>query len=258
MQCRGRERSFGYNLHAIAAGIQLFPPTDVGLVSGFLRTDVGVELFVYTLAIDAQIGAMVTVTVVFNRAASVEINGIEVLRHLHLHTETEHRRYLGILIGCHLLGDFNGTLVVDDILQIKFGRNGFHVVFGCNLYLIVYGSGSQADKFQSRVFPYCKAVLQAGTHIIIGRSTPEVGGQCSAFFNHFQPIDIVFAQVTVGFVELNSEVLTFHNQVVSLVVDDLGSNDSHIGGLYILQLHGRSLVGIQSELVFGNCMTGSQ
>ena len=201
---------------------------------------------------------MVTVAVVFNRAASVELNGIEVLRHLHLHTEAEHRRYLGILVGCHLLGDFNGTLVVDDIIQIEFGRNGFHVVFGCYLYLIVYSGGSQTDKFQPRILPCSKAVLQAGTEIIVGRSTPEVGSQRSAFFNHFQTINIVFAQVTVSFIELDGEVFTFYYQVVLLVVDDLRSNDSHIGCFYILQVHGRSLVGIQSKLVFGNCMTGSQ
>ena len=49
-------------LQSVTAGIQLLPPTDIGLGSCFLRTDIGVELFIHTLAINTQVGAAVSYT----------------------------------------------------------------------------------------------------------------------------------------------------------------------------------------------------
>jgi beta-galactosidase len=102
----------------MGAGIQLLPPADIGLGSCFLRTDIGVELFIHTLAINTQVCAVVAVTVVFYRTTTIIFYGFKTFRHLHLHTEAEHRRYFGILVGCHLLGHFDGSFVVDDISQI--------------------------------------------------------------------------------------------------------------------------------------------
>ena len=118
MQGRCGEWSITYHLQAVTTGIQLLPPTDIGLGSCFLRTDIGIELFIHTLAINTQVCAVVAVTVVFYRTTTIIFYGFKTLRHLHLHTEAEHRRYCGILVGCHLLGHFDGSFVVDDISQI--------------------------------------------------------------------------------------------------------------------------------------------
>ena len=56
----------------VSGCIHLLPPADVRFVSGFLRTDVGIELVGHILVPDAEVSAMVAVAVVLNRAASVE------------------------------------------------------------------------------------------------------------------------------------------------------------------------------------------
>jgi len=65
---------------------------------------------------------MITVTVVLYRATAIVFYSFKSLRHLHLHTETEHMRYFSLRIGSHLLSHLYSTLVVDYISKIQFGR----------------------------------------------------------------------------------------------------------------------------------------
>lgn len=57
----------------------------------------------------------------FLSAAAIVGNLFKGFRHDHLHTEAEHRRYLGVLVGHHLLSYLHGTFVVNLVGEIQFG-----------------------------------------------------------------------------------------------------------------------------------------
>ena len=258
MQCRSRERCIGYNLQTTVGCIQLLPPADISLCSVLLRTNVRIELFVYRLAVNAQIGAMVTVAVVLNRTTAIVFNCLERLRHLHLHSETEHRRYFCLRIYCHLLSNFNSSLVVDDVSQIQLSRYLFHIIVGIYYNLSVLAFPFERSQLQFRVLPYSIFMLQTCTHIIIGRSTPEVRSKCSALVHQFQTCYTVAAQVTAVFIEFHAEVFTVYNQIIPIVFLNLGNNGFYIDGFYVFQFKRRSLVSIQHELVFSYSISGRQ
>ena len=199
---------------------------------------------------------MVTVTVVFYRTTTVIFYRFEWLRHLHLHTKTEHGRYLCLLVGCHLLSYFHGTLVIDDISQIQTCRNVLHIIFCIYLYLVAYGFPFERSQLQSRILPSRKLLLQTCTEVIISRRTPEVRCQNSIFIHHFHTCHIVTAQVTTMFVEFQTEVLTVHNQITPVVLLHLRNYSSYVYAFCILQFHWRSLVRIQYKLVFRYGISG--
>ncbi len=89
MERGGRERLGCAYFKAFAGMVELTPVADVGLVAGFLRTDVGVELVGHLLAVYAEVGALIAVGVVFAGAAAVELDSVKILGHGHLHAEAE-------------------------------------------------------------------------------------------------------------------------------------------------------------------------
>ena len=256
MQSRCREWCFGYNLQTVTAVVQLLPPTDIRLGSVFLRTDVRIELFVYALAIDVDVGTSLAVGIVFNRTASVVFDGIEILWHLYLHTEAEHWRNLGILISYHLLCNLDGTYVVDNVSQVQLSRYVGHVVGCIHNNQIVFCFRCQRSQLQTRVLPIGILQLQTGAHVVVGWGTPEVRCQCGTFQNHVSTIYFVLAQVTVFSAEFSNEVFSLHNQVISLVVDYLRCNGFLVHCLNVLQLHAWSLVWVQNQLVLSHFVTG--
>ena len=60
---------------------------------------------------------MVTVCIVLHRTTAVVFYSFKAAGHRHLHAETEEVGYFGILIGNHLLSDFNSATVIDNICQ---------------------------------------------------------------------------------------------------------------------------------------------
>ena len=129
VQGGSRERGIGHELQPRAFHVEDFPPTDVCFRARLLRTDVGIELFVYGLVINAEVCAVVAVAVILHRPASVVRNVFKILGHDQLHAEAEHVGCLFPLVGHHLLVDLYGSPVVDGIGQVKLGRHAPHVVF---------------------------------------------------------------------------------------------------------------------------------
>ena len=100
--------------------------------------------------------------------------------------------------------------------------------------------------------------MQVGSHIVVGRSTPEVRSQFSVFFQHRHAIYIVSAQETVMLIEVHAEILSFDDQIIDVIIFN-GRNDSlNVHLVYILQIQFRSIVRADRQLVFGYRITGRQ
>ena len=201
---------------------------------------------------------MITVTVVLYRATAIVFYSFKSLGHLHLHTETEHMRNFSLRIGSHLLSHLYSTLVVDYISKIQFGRNILHFVFCTYHCLIVYCLPFEGSQLQTRVLPGSEFLLQTCTEIIVRRCTPEVRCQFGIFVHQFRACYVVAIQVTGMFVEFQTEVITVDDQITPVVFLDLRSNGRSIHNFYILQVHSRSLVGVQYKLVFGYGISGRE
>ncbi|OAV64901.1 hypothetical protein Barb4_03772 [Bacteroidales bacterium Barb4] len=100
--------------------------------------------------------------------------------------------------------------------------------------------------------------MQAGTHIIVGRRTPEVRGQFAAFVEHGGTVCIVATHKAILSVKINAEVLSFYNKEEKVVVRYGGRGKSDVGQARIWNICRRGLVGTDGQLVLGNRMTGGQ
>lgn len=123
VQCRSREGSFGHDAQAVSSCVEHVPPAYIGLRARLLRADIGIELLVHALAVYAEVGAVVAVCVVLDRPAAIILYRLERTGHGHLHAETEHVGHFRALVHGHLLGNFDGTHVIDHIGQLQLGRN---------------------------------------------------------------------------------------------------------------------------------------
>ena len=93
------------------------------MVSTLLRPDIRMILALYTLLINANIGAGVSVLVIFYRSAAIVFDGFESFRENPVHSEAHHHRHCFGIIGNHLLFDKDLTLGLDGILKDKFSEN---------------------------------------------------------------------------------------------------------------------------------------
>ncbi|OAV64902.1 hypothetical protein Barb4_03773 [Bacteroidales bacterium Barb4] len=132
MQGRGGEGGFTCELQAVAGEGSLIPAADVSLCARFLRTVIGVELFIRGLPVVTNVGGVVAIGIVLNGTATVIADVFHFAGHLQLHTEAEQVGYLRGLIGSHLLNNLDSSPAVDGVGKGKGGRYGFHVVFGTN------------------------------------------------------------------------------------------------------------------------------
>ena len=75
-------------------------------------------------------------------------------------------------------------------------------------------------------------MLQSGTIIIVSRRTPEIRHELSAIIHQFLACNLISAQETIVLRKLNNEILTFNNQIITIIIIHGGSN-----GFYIRFLH---------------------
>ena len=113
---------------------------------------------------------------------------------------------------------------------------------------------TERSQFYLRILPDSIFTLQVSAEIIVGRSTPEVGRKRLTFLNHIQTVHFVFGQITGMPVELHAESLTGDNKIVAVILLYHGSSHFHVAQFRVLQIHCRSLIGIQRQLVFSNNM----
>ena len=78
-------------------------------------------------------------------------------------------------------------------------------------------------------------MLYSCSKVVVGRSTPEVGSQCTSVFHQLHSADVVAAEVTVVLVEFECEVFAGNNQIVAVVIVERGNYDCDIGGLLVFQ-----------------------
>ena len=114
---------FGSYFESATCFVHLVPAADIGLVAHFLRTDVGIVLLVDSLVPHAELGAVIAVGVVFNRAAAVIADVRELFGHRELNAESEHVGNFCTLVGRHGFGDSDGAVCIDGICHGQSGRN---------------------------------------------------------------------------------------------------------------------------------------
>ena len=196
MESRCVEWSARGNHQAVACAVELHPAANVGLVSGFLRSDVGIELLLYTLTVMSQECAVVAVLIVFDGSAAIIIYYVEFTGHCHIHAVSEqigHFRGFRYTIGVHCLADDNGAFIVDGI-----GKGEFASLYGCQIIVGLYlhksggiDGGVESRKFQFRILPDCITVLKAGAHVVVGRRTPEARCKLCTRLNHRSALYII-------------------------------------------------------------------
>ncbi len=81
--------------------------------------------------------------------------------------------------------------------------------------------------------PCTETVLEAGTHVVVGGSAPEIGSERFAVFYHVGAVNAVFGHETGGAAELDVETGAGYNEVVALIVFDGGSCGRLVGRLHV-------------------------
>ena len=132
-----------------------------------------VVLLVDALLVDAQIGAALAVRVVLDLAAAIVLERIEACGQLHAHTEAEHTRYLGLLVGGHGLRYLDLTLAVDGVCDGHRSLHVGHFVVGRNDGNAVLDLGVESAEIHARAAPCGEAVVQLCTEVILGGCAPE-------------------------------------------------------------------------------------
>ena len=208
----------------------------------------------------AHRGAVVAVGVVFDRAASVIVDGLERAGHGHLEAEAEKVWHVLFgLVGREALGQLDGAGVADDVREVELAADGLrHVVVRLDGHLPVLAGGLESGELQVRVAPGGVAVLQACAEVVVGRGTPEVGRQGLALLDEVASVDGVLDEASVVAVELQTEVPALDDEVVAVVVLHDGCGHGGVDELEVAQLEGGRGVGFDDELVVGGDVAGWQ
>ena len=224
MQGRCGERLVRLDAESDARLVRLPPPADVGLRSCFLRADVGEELLVGSLLTQANRHAFLAVCIVLDGAAPVVLALVVVVRHVHHHSEAEHVADLGARHGAHLLGNVDGSAFQDDVGHGEPGLYAWHVVGSLDghgvLFLLLFGG--QRRELHLGVAPDKHALVQTGTHVVVGDGSPEVGSERSTFAQEVASEDCVAVHESRLTVEADHEVVVRDDDAFcALLVENL-------------------------------------
>ena len=111
-------------------------------------------------------------------------------------------------VDVHLLEDMDASALNDDVGHRELCMNVRHVVNGLHsgsVLLLVVFTGERGECHR-RVAPNAVAALQPGSHVVVSRCAPKVGTQRSAFTKKVVAKNVVLAQQTSEFVELDAKV----------------------------------------------------
>ena len=177
VQGRSRERLAAHDAQALAIGLSLLPPTDARLGTRLLRADVGEELLIGCLAVDAKALRRAAVGVVLVGAQAVELALIHVVGQVELDTEAHQIAHLGTLSG--LEGLVNTHLAIGGyiVTQAELALDLGHIVHSLNGGTALAAGSNEALQVDDGVAPSLVATLHGGTHVIIGNGAPEVGAE---------------------------------------------------------------------------------
>ena len=159
------------------------------------------------MAIDAQVGTIFTVYIVFHWAAAIILNRFKTARHGQLHSKTEHIGNFGIFVSCHLLSNFYTAYIINDVGQIQ--RSRYFGQFIDSIYddLFVVSMLFERSQFYFRFVPCYIFSMYVGAKVIICRSTPEVGCQGCTILNDVLAIHFIFGQIAGVLVELHAKTV---------------------------------------------------
>ena len=232
VECTAAERRLRLccDSEALACGCSESHPAQIDVVAILLRTDIWEELIGHSALVDAYKLAILAVAITLDRASSIVSELLELLWHWQLHTEAEHWHvlFLGLCITSHwswfsalalclkLLIDSDRTAVrADSIGEDELGLDRRHLILGSHHSLaLVVGSIIECHELHLWVEPLAEAVLLSGSHVIVGRGTPEIRRHCLSFSKIAHTIDIILGEEACCSVELHIDI-DLHSMVAA-------------------------------------------
>ena len=226
-----------------------FECAHVGVVAALLRTDILVVFVAHVGRVFADELTVVAVGVVLHRTSTIIFYSTETLGHLHLHTEFEHlRSLLNRLVGSEVLRHEQCAVGLKCIGHRQLSLGVFECEESLHHTVVAIRLMMYAGEFISRILPYGETLLQSGSIVVVGGSTPEVGSDALAIHEHLLAIDIEIVNPSRPLADGDCHACCLHLDV-SLGLGELRCRafgccgESGVG------------VGLHHLLIFGECLS---
>ena len=176
------------------------------------------------MLVNANVLTCLAIDIVLYRSTTVELAVVHIIVEVHHHSETHKVAHLCTCSSLHLLLNGHCALAIYIVCDGKCSLNIRHVVHGYNTSTyFTHLSACYRCKVDCRIAPSLELVLQVGTHIIVGYSTPEVRTQCTTLGQQVLASYVVSLQQACGLIEYYVQhiLYVYADYTILLIVGNL-------------------------------------